>query len=1340
MEFLRKPEPLHFDGNVAEKWRIFETEFDIFIQAAYADKDEKTRAYILLNIAGKEAIEKEKTFTYDDGESRENVEQLKQKFREYCGTLTNVIIERHKFNTRCQQSGESMQAYITALKILAQTCQYGELKDSLIRDRIVCGITSDSLRKQLLRETDLTLHKATQLCCVHEMSEQHKEDFQSCEKVEAVNTRRPMHDSKTSTCGNCGQKHQNNRRACPAFGSRCSNCSRLNHWARVCRSGRRKTTRKEVNLLEETETHSSDETESQFAIHALTQFQTKNEIHSTVKIHGSEVLLKIDTGAKCNVISSDLYQRVKHKEKLDKTRIVNLVAYGGDTFPTLGAVDLPCQLAEGITKITFQVIERKATPILGLQDALRLNLIKLDKSVHQVETEQQDTFSSNIVGEYADLFEDELGDLPVVYKMRIDPKVTPVIKPARKVPQSMEEKVKTELDNMIEKKVITPEPEPTEWVSQMVAAQKKNGEIRICLDPRDLNKALQRPHHPMRTVDDVISRMANARVFSTLDAKAGFWQIHLDEASSKRTTFSTPYGRHRFLRLPFGINTAPEVFQRAMEEIFEGYPCAIIVDDLLIWGTTEEEHDANLRKVLDRARQVGLKLNRKKCQFRAKTVRFVGHKFTEEGLMPDEEKVTAIRNMPQPEDRAALQRFLGMTNYLSKFIANYSEKTAPLRELLHKNTAWSWMKPQQDAFEALKEDISHPPVLKFFDPEQPVVLSVDASKAGLGAVCLQHNLPVAFASRALTDAETRYAQIEKELLAAVFACRKFHDFAYGRAVTIETDHKPLISIVNKPLHSAPSRLQRMLLQLQRYNLTFVYKKGKELFLADTLSRAYTEECSEEPHLDLDVMTVLSISPPRMTELKDVTLKDTTMQKLKHYITNGWPDHQRSIPPELHPFFAFRDELVLENDIVMKGQRVVVPEELRSTYIEILHKGHSGIERTKQLACDMLYWPNMRPEIEKVISGCHACNSTKPHLQKEPLYVHPVPSLPWSYVSADLFDWNGFQYLVVVDSYSGWFEMDSINDSTSATVIGKMKRQFATHGVPERLMTDNGRQFVSREFQQFSRDWNFVHTTSSPMYPKSNGLAENAVKQAKQLLERCKRDGTDLMLGLLNLRNTPRDTHLGSPAQRLLSRRTRTTLPASNKLFKPSVVKPRQVSHQLAKCRQQQKTYHDKRAKTLPTLSPGDVVRMQGNKGFNKVAVVKHPSDQPRSYVVTSNGTDYRRNRQHLRRVNEARPPTPEVPAIQQPTTPQPLMPQTMQPTSLMSPSPTPSRQRQASSPRSSPAGHQPCGYPITPEPQAANRSFQPEFGPPKTETCVSPKPVVITRSGRQVKPNPKYSD
>ena len=236
----------------------------------------------------------------------------------------------------------------------------------------------------------------------------------------------------------------------------------------------------------------------------------------------------------------------------------------------------------------------------------------------------------------------------------------------------------------------------------MVAARKKNGSIRICIDPKHLNAVLQRPHHPMRTIEEVISDIPKAKYFTILDAKSGFWQIPLHPDSTHYTTFITLKGRYKFLRMPYGLNSGSEVFQGSMDLLFSGYPCEIIVDDILIWGTTLEEHHEKLKKVLERAGEIQLKLNKSKCQFRVNQVAYVGHLLTSDGVVPDPKKVKAIIEMPAPTDVTGLQRLLGMVNYLSKYIPNYSELTAPLRTLLHKDTEWCWLQQHEQAFEKLK--------------------------------------------------------------------------------------------------------------------------------------------------------------------------------------------------------------------------------------------------------------------------------------------------------------------------------------------------------------------------------------------------------------------------------------------------------------------------------------------------------------------------------------------------------------------------------------------------------------------------------------------------------------
>ena len=263
--------------------------------------------------------------------------------------------------------------------------------------------------------------------------------------------------------------------------------------------------------------------------------------------------------------------------------------------------------------------------------------------------------------------------------MKLDPQVKPVIRPPRQIPVSMQEKVKTGLKRMVNIGVIESVTEPTSWVSSFVAVKKKGkDEIRLCIDPRHLNHAIQRQHYPMRTIQDVAARIPNAKFFTVLDASSGFWQIPLDYESSLKTTFNTPYGRYRFCRLPFSIKSASEVFQKAIDHLLEGYPCEVIVDDILVWGsTTEAEHDRNLLKVLDRIREINRKLQWDKCKFKVNEVGYVGHLLTAEGLKPDPEKVRAIVEMKTPENVKDLRRFLGMVRYLSKFVPPLSELALP---------------------------------------------------------------------------------------------------------------------------------------------------------------------------------------------------------------------------------------------------------------------------------------------------------------------------------------------------------------------------------------------------------------------------------------------------------------------------------------------------------------------------------------------------------------------------------------------------------------------------------------------------------------------------------------
>jgi hypothetical protein len=795
--------------------------------------------------------------------------------------------------------------------------------------------------------------------------------------------------------------------------------------------------------------------------------------------------------------------------------------------------------------------------------------------------------------------------------------------------------------------VITKVTEPSEWVNSIVLVPKANGKLRICMDPKDLNQVIMRQHYPLPTVEDIMTRLTGAQIFSILDASTGFWQIQLDEASASLCVFNTPYGRYRFERLPFGLNIGSEAFHQRAVQIFDGLEgVETYIDDVLVWGTTQEEHDQRLRKVLERCEQEKLKLNREKCKVSIHEIKYLGHMITNKGLCIDNDKIKAITDMPKPQDVKELERFLGMVTYVAKFLPNLSDITAPLRELCKKDIAWHWDGPQETTYQKVITLITSAPVLQFFDPSKPVTLSADASKDGLGAVILQDG-PIEYASRALTQSEQNYAQIEKELLAMVFACERFHQYVYGREVRVETDHKPLEAIFKKPLVKAPPRILRLMLRMQPYQVCVFYKPGKEMHVADALSRAFLTGSSsdlkklsdQEKDLNVHVHSLISslpISQEKLAQLREETLKDPEMKTLASYILAGWPAERRDVATEMRCYWDVKDELTMAETIIFKNDRIVIPGSMRKDMLARLHKSHQGVVSTKKRARDVIYWPGMSKQIEDMISKCSTCLQYRPANQKEPLNSHDIPEQPWAKVGSDLFKFGDRDYLLLVDYYSKFVEIALLENTKSSNVIHHMKSIFARHGIPEELVSDNGPQYSCNEFKQFTQDWHIKHTTSSPKYPQSNGLAERFVGIVKQILKKARKDGQDPYLGLLDYRNTPLAPDIGSPSQLLMGRRLNGTLPTARRLLQPATVDCKSVIPKLKSKQSIEKARYDKHAKPLPTLKPQDTVRIRVD-GEWKPGVVQAKTPEPRSYVVKTNKGTYRRNRRHLMKTQEKPP-------------------------------------------------------------------------------------------------------
>ena len=357
--------------------------------------------------------------------------------------------------------------------------------------------------------------------------------------------------------------------------------------------------------------------------------------------------------------------------------------------------------------------------------------------------------------------------------------------------------------------------------------------------------AIQLEVYPLPKIDDLFASLAGGQQFSKLDLSHAYLQLPLAKDAQPLVTVNTHKGLYRYQRLPFGVSSAPAIFQRTMETLLQGVPnVCVYLDDILVTDSSTAAHLKNLEHVLTRLEDAGMRLKKGKCEFMLKEAEYLGHKISREGLQLTDSKIVAVAEAPKPTGVAELRSFLGIVNYYGKFLPDLATTAAPLYNLLRKNTQWQWGKIQQSAFEKVKALLQSSDLLVHYDPGKEIILAADASPLGVGAV-LSHLMedgserPIAYASRSLSVTERKYSQLDKEALAIVFAVKHFHQYVYGRSFTILSDHKPLMYIFDEtksvPL-MASARIQRWALTLGAYTYQIRYKSSRDNSNADSLSR------------------------------------------------------------------------------------------------------------------------------------------------------------------------------------------------------------------------------------------------------------------------------------------------------------------------------------------------------------------------------------------------------------------------------------------------------------------------------------------------------------------------
>ncbi|GFX81734.1 transposon Tf2-8 polyprotein [Trichonephila clavipes] len=621
------------------------------------------------------------------------------------------------------------------------------------------------------------------------------------------------------------------------------------------------------------------------------------------------------------------------------------------------------------------------------------------------------------------------------------------------------------------------------------------------------------------------------------------------------------------------------------------------------------------------------------------SVNYLGHVLSEEGIKPDRKKIRAIEEFATPNCKEDLQRFLGMVTYLAKFTPHLSNLTHNLRQLLKKDSVGIWDTKTERDFELVKQAIMKSPCLEYFNGTKAITVSVDASKNGLGAVLLQEGQPVAYGSVSLTQTQQRYAQIEKELMAVIYGLEHFNYYTYGRIDTVQTDHKPILGLSKKPYDTIYPRLQRMLLRLNKYNIQLEYVPGNDLVIADALSRAqsttdnFDEVLGQEATVRINLLT--QASPTKWEEIASLTAGDTEMQDVLFHINNSFPQKKKT-KIAAQPYWHCKKELYSPKEgIICRGQRLVVPVKYRKEILKLLHVSQKGIVSIKIKAREYFYCPNLNRDVEEYVSKCKICQKYQRENQKEILINPEIPGRPWQKVACDFFCLKGKEHLLMIDYLSKYVELKPLNSTTaqSLSVITVMKSIYATHGIPEELVSDGGPPNNSNLMMNFFQEWGIKHHVTLPHFPRTNGQIERAVQTVKNSLTKATEEGKDLYVVLLDYRiQLAKD--MPSPAELLMGRKLRTFLPSHPGQLKPTFDVER-AREALRKRQIIQNKYANKHATVLLVLPQNAKVWFKHKmKEPWKQGTIIQVGPQPRSYIIKGeDGGVFRKNRFHIRQDN-----------------------------------------------------------------------------------------------------------
>ena len=1207
-----------FDSSV-EEFDLYVERLELFFETNEIKSEKKVT--MLLQQIGPKAYKIVKSLVHPELPKTKTYAALVGLLKSHYTPVKLVMVECFNFNRRNQSDGESVNNYAVELQRLASSCDFGPYLDRALRDRFVCGVVDDEIRKALLNCDDkLTFSKACQVARGLESARCHSQVLHAGEAVKKVEkthrrekTQLPEPGSSKARhskseagsrnkCRRCGRDHQ--EATCPAKNWACFSCNEKGHISSMCRR------RKRIKQVQESQSESQSESDESLSEGSSTgsgeEFVLKkvsrvgrvdktNPLRLDMRVNDKVLNMEVDSGSPYSIISHVTYNKWFSEVMLHPLKD-KLSSICGTRLKTLGQI--PVTVSN--QRLLLVVIkDEEFSPLLGrawldkLFPAWRKQIGKMNQVVvksllasDHVNKTKEKAQENNVavqslqVADPGNEIKEFQRKYPQVFRKNssgvikgfeadvvLKEGATPIFHKPYGVPYALVDSVSQELKSLVEKGVLEP-VKHSKWASPLVVVRKKDKGIRLCVDYKaTVNRFTETEHYPLPKLNDILASLSDCTWFTVLDLSNAYQQLQISEKSKSVLTVNTHQGLYQFTRLPYGVSSAPAIFQAVLDQVLIGIPhVSCYLDDILIAERSKEGNKKLVETVLERLEEFNIRVNLDKCKFFSQSVEYLGHYIDQTGIHPKADKVEAIVNAPAPENVKQLQAFLGLLNFYNRFLPNLSTELKPLHKLLEKNVHWNWSTDCSKAFERSKVLLLSNQVLVPYDPTKPMIVACDASNYGVGAV-LSHIIggeekPVMFISSTLIPAERGYPQVEKEALAIVFAVKRFHKYLYGHKFTLITDHLPLKALLGSKKNIptlAAERLQRWAIILSAYVYEIQYRKGSEMGNADALSRLPLPTSTGESQYQyatvkqvIGQMTAYSGEGPcTARDIAKFTATDRVLSRVLTLTQQGWPE--KVSEPALQPFLSRRHELSIDENCVTWASRVIIPERLRQQVLTLLHDQHPGIVRMKMLARSYVWWPGIDKDIERVSLECEECQIVNAGPQKVPLTNWPSPHKCWQRLHLDFAKKGGTMLLILVDSFSKWLEVWIMSVTTADKVIEKLRGVISVFGIPECLVTDNGPPFASVEFSAFCKE-NCINLMHSPPYhPPSNGLAERSVRTVKEVLSKYEINVDRLYRSqnltlqhrvdnfLFHFRNTPSTVTKLSPAEIILKVKPRTKL-------------------------------------------------------------------------------------------------------------------------------------------------------------------------------------------------------